>query len=117
MTFTELVEFRAALDPIAGGRPKTEPFTRDEMNCIFSATGLLTDEYGRCGQPIADQTRAFIMVMRNTGLSIGDTSKLREVDVDGCRIRTYRKKTGEDVFARVPPFVIDTLNAAPHDGD
>jgi integrase len=107
----------AGLDTIAEGRPKTEPFARDEMDRIFSATALLTDEYGRRGQPIADQTRAFIMVMRYTGLSIGDAAKLRKADVDGCRIRTYRKKTGEDVFARVPPFVIDTLNAAPHDSD
>lgn len=77
----------------------------------------LPNEYGRQGQPIADQTRAFILVMRYTGMSIGDTAKLEKADVDGCRIRTYRKKTGEDVFAKVPQFVIDALNAAPHDSE
>jgi integrase len=103
------------IDPIPEGRAKTEPFTRDEMDRIFSAVASLSDEYGRLGQPIADQTRAFILVMRYTGMSIGDTAKLEKADVDGCRIRTYRKKTGEDVFAKVPPFVIEALDLAPHD--
>jgi hypothetical protein len=105
------------LDPIREGRPKTEPFTREEMERIFSAISFLTDEYGRQGQPIAAQTRAFVMVMRYSGMSIGDTAKLRKADVDGCRIRTYRKKTGEDVFAKVPPFVIEALGTAPHDSE
>jgi integrase len=105
------------LDSIPEGRPKTEPFTREEMGRIFSAVAKLPDEYGRQGQPIADQTRAFILVMRYTGMSIGDTAKLEKADVDGCRIRTYRKKTGEDVFAKVPPFVINALDTAPHDSD
>jgi integrase len=105
------------LDAIREGRPKTEPFTREEMERIFSAISFLPDEYGRQGQPIAAQTRAFVMVMRYTGMSIGDTAKLRKADVDGCRIRTYRKKTGEDVFAKVPPFVIELLDAAPHDSE
>ena len=107
----------ADLDAIPEGRPKTDPFSREEMDRIFAAVPSLQDEYGRQGQPIADQTRAFILVMRYTGLSIGDTAKLEKADVDGCRIRTYRKKTGEDVFAKVPPFVIAALDAAPHDSE
>ena len=50
--------------------------------------------------------------MRYTGLSIGDTAKLEKAHVQGCRIRTYRKKTREDVFARVPSFVVEALNSA-----
>ena len=107
----------ADLDAIAEDRPKTEPFTHEEMQRIFSAVATLPDEYGRHGQTIADQTRAFILVMRYTGMSIGDTAKLEKADVDGCRIRTYRKKTGEDVFAKVPPFVIDALNTTLHDSE
>jgi hypothetical protein len=48
------------------------------MERIFSAISFLTDEYGRQGQPIAAQRRAFVMVMRYTGMSIGDTAKLNE---------------------------------------
>jgi integrase len=103
------------LDAISEGRPKTDPFTREELAAIIEATDRLADGYGRCGGPIAKLTRAFVLVMRYTGLSIGDTAKLRKDDVVGCRVRTSRKKTGEDVFARVPQFVIDALNEAPHD--
>jgi integrase len=105
------------LDYIPEDRPKTDPFTREEIERIFAATPKLTDEYGRTGQSIAAQTRAFVLVMRYTGMSIGDTAKLKKADVQGNRIRTHRKKTGEDVFSKVPPFVIDALNAAPHDSD
>ena len=83
----------------------------------ISAIVLLPDEYGRQGQPITAQTRAFVMVMRYTGMSIGDTAKLRKADVDRYTIRTYRKKTGEDVFAKVPPLVSELLDTAPHDSE
>jgi integrase len=105
------------LDPIREMRPKTEPFELDEMRRIFAAIPNLPDEYGRRGTPIALQTKAFVLVMRYSGLSIGDVAKLEKVDVRGTRIRTHRKKTGEEVFAKVPQFVIDALNEAPHDSD
>ena len=50
-------------------------------------------------------------------MAIGDVTKLEKTAVVGCRIRTYRKKTGEEVFAKVPQFVIDVLNSAPHDSE
>jgi hypothetical protein len=101
----------ADLDSIPEDRPKTEPFTHQEMQRIFAAVETLQDEYGRQGQSIAAQTKAFILVMRYTGMAIGDTAKLEKADVHGCRIRTYRKKTGENVFAKVPPFVVGALES------
>ena len=103
------------LDTIPEDREKTDPFQPDEMQRIFDALPMLTDEYGRQGAPIAKQTKAFVYVMRYTGMSIGDTTTLEKEHVYGCRIRTYRKKTGEDVYSIVPQFVIDALDAAPHD--
>lgn len=105
------------LDPIPEEREKTEPFEADEIQRIMDALPLLTDEYGRRGGPIAKQTKAFVYVMRYTGMSIGDTTTLEKQHVKGCRIRTYRKKTHEDVYAVVPQFVIDALDEAPHDSD
>ena len=105
------------LDPITVNRPKTDPFTHDQQVAIFNALKDFPDEYGRSGTPIALQTKAFVYVLRYTGMAIGDVAKLAKADVQGCRIRTYRKKTGEDVFAKVPQFVVDTLNDAPHDSE
>jgi integrase len=105
------------LDPISVNRPKTDPFSHEQQVAIFNALHRFPDEYGRCGTAIAQQTKAFVYVLRYTGLAIGDAAKLEKADVQGCRIRTWRKKTGEDVFATVPQFVIGALNAAPHDSE
>ena len=105
------------LDPVTVERPKTDPFTQEEQIAIFNALEAFPDEYGRRGSDIAHQTRAFVMVLRYTGMAIGDVTKLEKSHVSGMRIRTYRKKTGEDVFAKVPQFVIDALQSAPHDSD
>lgn len=103
------------LDAIPEDKEKTDPFESDEMRKIFAALPNITDEYERREDPIAKQTKAFVYVMRYTGMSIGDTTTLEKSHVSGCRIRTYRKKTGEDVYSKVPQFVIDALNEAPHD--
>ena len=105
------------LDPISVTRAKTEPFTHEQQIAIFNALAEFPDEYGRHGSPIAAQTKAFVFVLRYTGMAIGDVAKLDKAAVHGCRIRTHRKKTGEDVFAKVPQFVIDALNDAPHDSE
>lgn len=105
------------LDPISVTRPKTEPFSHEDQIAIFRALMEFPDEYGRVGTVIAAQTKAFVLVLRYTGMAIGDVAKLEKSSVEGCRIRTHRKKTGEDVFAKVPQFVIDALNAAPHDNE
>jgi integrase len=105
------------LDPISVTRAKTEPFTHEQQIAIFNALPNFPDEYGRQGTPIAAQTKAFVYILRYTGMAIGDVAKLEKADVQGRRIRTYRKKTGEDVFAKVPQFVIDAMNAAPHDSE
>ena len=105
------------LDPISVTRAKTDPFTHEQQIAIFNALPDFPDEYGRGGTSIAAQTKAFVYLLRYTGMAIGDVTKLEKADVQGCRIRTYRKKTGEDVFAKVPQFVVDTLNEAPHDSE
>ena len=103
------------LDSIPEDKEKTDPFESDEMRKIFAALPNITDEYERRGDSIAKQTKAFVYVMRYTGMTIGDTTTLEKSHVSGCRIRTYRKKTGEDVYGKVPQFVIDAMNEAPHD--
>lgn len=105
------------LDPIPVARPKTDPFTHEQQIAIFNALADFPDEYGRKGTPIALQTKAFVYVLRYTGMAIGDVTKLAKADVQGCRIRTYRKKTGEDVFAKVPQFVVDALLSASPDSE
>jgi integrase len=105
------------LDGIKVNRPKTAPFTVDEQMKILNALEDFPDEYGRAGTAIAAQTRAFVYVMRYTGMAIGDVTKLEKAHVQGRKILTNRKKTGEPVFATIPQAVRDVLMAAPHDSE
>ena len=83
------------LDPISVMRAKTEPFTHEDQVAIFNTLPDFPDEHGRRGTPIALQTKAFVYILRYTGMAIGDVAKLEKADVQGCRIRTYRKKTAK----------------------
>ncbi|MBL8214683.1 MAG: tyrosine-type recombinase/integrase [Bryobacterales bacterium] len=105
------------LDPIENDNEAKEPFTPEELEQVWAALPNLPDEYGRLGQPIAEQTAAFAYVMRYTGLAVSDVVKLKKSAVQGNRIMTYRKKTGGDVWTMVPEWVVDILMAAPHDSE
>lgn len=102
-------------DEIPGERRKVDPFSREEMEHIFSALLALTVEYGCHDQPVTDQTCAFILVMRYNGMSIGDTAKLERRTWTDAAFGLTARKSGKDVLAWVLPFVSDALNAAPHD--
>jgi hypothetical protein len=56
-------------------------------------------------------------MMRYTGLSIGDVAGLPKTHVKGTQVMTNRDKAGKEVYVRVPQFVIDALNEAPHDSE
>src|SRR5262249_6945094 len=66
------------LDPVSVSRPKTEPFTHDQQLAIFKALAELPDQFGRAGTAIATQTKAFVYVLRYTGMAIGDVAKLEK---------------------------------------
>ena len=111
----------AALPTIGDDRQAKErkipTFTLEEIERIIAALDDYESAYKRQGSEIAKQVRAFTLVQRYTGLSIGDTTKLRKDEMSGNRIVTARKKTGEPVWTAVPQFVIDALWEAPHDSE
>lgn len=95
--------------------PQTDVFEHEELVAIYKALDTLPDEYGRQGTAIAKQTKAFTLVMRYTGLSIGDVVGLPKKHLKGGRIMTNRDKTGKEVYIKVPPIVLKALEEAPHD--
>ena len=103
------------LETIKDNRAQTDVFTHDELKALIEALPRFPDQYGHCGGDVARQTRAFVLVMRYTGLSIGDVAGLPKSHVTGTQIMTNRDKTGKVVYMRVPAFVIEALNDAPHD--
>ncbi len=107
----------ADLESIQDTRPQTDVFTHAELKAVLDALPRFPDEYGRCGGPIGLQTRAFVLVMRYTGLSIGDVAGLPKAHVTGTQVMTNRDKTGKEVYVRVSQLVIQALNDAPHDSE
>ena len=105
----------ADLEAIHDHRPQTDVFTHEELKAVMESLPCFSDEYGRCDGPITLQMKAFVLVMRYTGLSIGDVAGLPKAHVKGTQVMTNRDKTGKEVYVRVPEFVIDALNRALHD--
>jgi len=56
-----------------------------------------------------DRIKAFVLVMRYSGLRIGDTIRLSRDQVQTGRIRLYTAKTGQPVYVPIPPTVENAL--------
>jgi integrase/recombinase XerD len=88
----------------------TLPFTAAEMNRILAAC----DEYPGNKKRI----KAFILVMRYSGLRIGDAIALKRGQLTGNSLLLYTQKTGQPVYVPLPDFVVDALrnieNGADH---
>lgn len=78
-------------------RSPTLPFSAEEMTRILDAC----DRY----PGNADRIKAFVLVMRYTGLRIGDTIRLSRDKVGQGRIQLYTSKTGQPVYVPIPPVV------------
>jgi integrase/recombinase XerD len=80
----------------------TLPFSRHEMDRIVEA----------CDRYPGNQTRlrAFVLVMRHSGLRIGDTIALNQGRLDGNKLLLYTAKTGTPVYVPLPPIVMDALS-------
>jgi len=84
-------------------------FTHEEDEGIITSLDRCEAIFKREGREVAKQMKAFTLVQRYTGLAIGDVAKLKQSEVSGLKIFLRRKKTGEPVWTKVPPFVIAAL--------
>lgn len=79
----------------------TLPFTPQEMTQIVAAC----DHY--CGN--RPRVRAFVLVLRYSGLRISDAVTLTPEHMVGDRLRLYTAKTGEPVVVPLPALVVEAL--------
>jgi integrase len=90
-----------ALKPQKATAKPTLPFSRDEMKRILAAC----DRY----RGNKERIKAFILVMRYSGLRIGDTITLKRDQLKGKDLFLYTQKTGQPVYVPVPDFVVAAL--------
>lgn len=102
----------AIKNPKVTMRP-TLPYSREEMLRLVRVATTYIHEIQPQGQENAIRLRALMLLLRYSGLRIGDAVGCR-VDrlVDG-KLRLYTQKTGTHVFCPLPEFVVQTLGAIP----
>jgi integrase len=82
----------------------TDYFTKDEMAKIFAAIG----KYETTPETRAKLT-GVVMLMRWSGLRLGDAVRLDRARVNNGELLLYTAKTGTPVFCPLPPKVVATL--------
>lgn len=92
----------------------TLPFTQEEMISILAA--LVT--YGKsAGLRNAQRLRAFVLLLRYSGLRIGDAVQLDVSRLQGNKLLLRTEKTGVHVYCVLPDMVVKELDAAPHSSE
>ena len=80
----------------------TLPFDGEELMRILAACAHYTDAYGRVGQPNAKKLRARVLLLRYSGLRIGDASSCAVDRLQGNRLLLHMHKTGHPVHVKLP---------------
>ncbi len=95
--------------PKVPNRP-TLPFSREEMVKILAAL----DKYERrAGLANAQRLRAFVLLLRYSGMRIGDAVQCGPDRLKGSKLFLYTQKTGVPVQCALPDFVVREIEAAP----
>ena len=91
----------------------TLPFSREEMVRILAAV----DEYRKAmpthGVENGRRIRGLVLLLRYSGMRIGDTVSLSTDRIEGNRLFLYTQKTGVPVNTILPEFVLAALEATP----
>jgi len=94
--------------------PPTLPFSREEMAKILAAF----EAYGKsAGFANAQRLKAFVLLLRYSGMRIGDCVKCRADRIEGNRLFLYTQKTGTPVRCVLPDFVLRELELAPRSSE
>ena len=102
--------------PKVTARP-TLPFTHEEMIRVLQSCDRYRDSYGRAGQANARRLRAFLLLLRYSGLRIGDAVSCSTDRLAGNKLLLYTQKTGVLVYCPLPDFVVKTLEEIPRSSE
>jgi site-specific recombinase XerD len=91
------------------------PFTEDELTAIYAACDELVT-HGSYGKENRARVKAFVYILRYTGLRISDATRLDESRVKDGRVFIRTEKTGQLVWVPIPEFVVDALAQVPRVG-
>lgn len=98
--------------------PKTQmrptlPFTQDEMSKILGAVESYKASPKGLSVPNAARFRALILLLRFSGLRIGDAVGCHHSRIVDGKLKLYTQKTGTMVYIPLPEFVVKELDSIP----
>jgi len=91
----------------------TLPYTHNEMVRILAALVPYLDQTAPRGKDSALRLRAIVLVLRYSGMRIGDVVKLTTDHQNGDKLFIYTQKSGVPVYVILPDFVVQVLNTTP----
>jgi integrase/recombinase XerD len=91
----------------------TMPLTRDEMVRILAAGDQYVAVTNKSGGLNARRLKALVLLMRYSGMRIGDAVSLSVNRLEGMRLFLYTQKTGTPVYTVLPDFVLKALEETP----
>jgi integrase len=94
----------------------TLPFTPEQMTRVLAACekcGMKCRGGKYRGPENARRLRAFVLVLRHSGLRIGDAVTLERTRITADKLFLYTAKTGTPVYVPLPDFVLTALEAVP----
>lgn len=93
--------------------PPTMPYTQNEIRDLLAACDQFTDWHRVPDMENAHRLRAFVLFLRYSALRIGDAASCPVDRLVGDKLFLYTQKTRVPVYSKLPPFVVDALNACP----
>lgn len=104
----------SGLDAPVVKQPPTLPFERNEMaRILYACDHLYTDNYGRVGRPNSRRIKALVLVLRYSGLRIGDAVTLPVSRIVDGKVFLRTAKTGTHVTCPLPPLALEALSESP----
>ena len=91
----------------------TLPFSREEMMKILSAIAGWIANGQTPGKANARRLRGLVLLLRYSGLRIGDAVSCSVDRLANGKLRLYTQKTGTHVHCPLPEFVVKELEAIP----
>jgi integrase/recombinase XerD len=89
--------------------PPVEPFTKEQVMAILAAIPEYPDKSN------AVRLRALVLLLRYSGLRLGDAVTLDKSRIESGRLFLRTAKTGTRVFVPLPEAVVDALDACPNE--
>ncbi len=91
----------------------TMPFNSVEMAQILGACDGYQEAHPKAGEANALRLRAFVLLLRHSGLRIRDAVTLERERITDGKLFLYQAKTGTAVYCPLPPIVAELLEMLP----